>query len=113
WSGDGGFYSFENGHMMLWTELKNPEERPIYAHHERLKEKLGDARADNIVNTTRNLCLYPNAYLIDQISTQIRLMRLIFSSETKILCGLGISSLYELFDVSRNDSQNDSEAKHD
>lgn len=24
WSNEGGFYSFENGHMMLWTRLTNP-----------------------------------------------------------------------------------------
>ena len=26
----GGFYSFENGHMLLWTNWANPEDRPLY-----------------------------------------------------------------------------------
>ena len=24
----GGFYSFENGHLLLWTSWANPEDRP-------------------------------------------------------------------------------------
>lgn len=67
----GGFYSYENGHMLLWTRLLNPEVRPVYSRADELKQKFGEARADSIVNQTRNLCLYPNVYLMDQFSTQI------------------------------------------
>lgn len=84
WSGDGGFYSFENGHMMLWTQVRNPEVRPVYQHYEELKERLGENRADFIVGTTKNLCLYPNVYLMDQFSTQIRVLRPISVDKTEV-----------------------------
>ncbi|HIZ51616.1 MAG TPA: Rieske 2Fe-2S domain-containing protein [Candidatus Pseudomonas excrementavium] len=84
WSSDGGFYSFENGHMMLWTRLTNPQVRPVFKHLERLQEKVGEARADAIVNTTKNLCIYPNLYLMDQFSTQIRVLRPISLNKTEI-----------------------------
>ncbi|MCO5785742.1 benzoate 1,2-dioxygenase large subunit [Pseudomonas sp. G11-1] len=84
WSSEGGFYSFENGHMMLWTRLTNPQVRPVYKHLERLQGKVGEARADAIVNTTKNLCIYPNLYLMDQFSTQIRVLRPISLNKTEI-----------------------------
>ncbi|MEE3215677.1 MAG: RHO alpha subunit C-terminal catalytic domain-containing protein, partial [Pseudomonadota bacterium] len=80
----GGFYSYENGHMMLWTRLLNPEVRPVYEHKERIEQELGEARADNIVNQTRNLCLYPNVYLMDQFSTQIRVLRPLAVDRTEV-----------------------------
>lgn len=84
WSTKGGFYSFENGHMVLWTRLLNPEVRPVYSQLERLQKQVGAARADAIVGMTRNLCLYPNAYLMDQFSTQIRVLRPIDVDKTEI-----------------------------
>ena len=84
----GGFYSFEHGHMMLWTRLLNPEVRPIYQQLDALNAKFGEARSDSIVNQTRNLCLYPNVYLMDQFSTQIRVIRplAVDKSEVTIFC---------------------------
>ena len=35
----------------------------------------GDAKGDFMVTGSRNLCLYPNVYLMDQFSTQIRHFR--------------------------------------
>ena len=84
WSGEGGFYSFKNGHMMLWTRVANPTARPVYSLLDELKEKVGEARADTIVNQTRNLCLYPNVYVMDQFSTQIRVLRPISVNKTEI-----------------------------
>ncbi|WP_024889972.1 Rieske 2Fe-2S domain-containing protein [Luteimonas huabeiensis] len=80
----GGVYAFENGHILLWTNTMNPEVRPIYAHREALKARLGEERADFIVRQTRNLCLYPNVYLMDQFSTQIRVTRPISVDRTEV-----------------------------
>lgn len=80
----GGVYAFENGHILLWTQLLNPEVRPVYAHREALAERVGQERADFIVNQTRNLALYPNVYLMDQFSTQIRVVRPISVNETEV-----------------------------
>nr|WP_276110639.1 SRPBCC family protein [Halomonas sp. JS92-SW72] len=85
WSkSQGGFYSYENGHMLLWTRLLNPEVRPVYQNREWIQAQFGEARADSIVNQTRNLCLYPNVYLMDQFSTQIRVLRPISVDETEV-----------------------------
>ncbi len=80
----GGVYGFENGHILLWTRTMNPEVRPVYSHREALKERLGEDRAEFIVSQTRNLCLYPNVYLMDQFSTQIRVARPINVDKTEI-----------------------------
>ena len=80
----GGVYGFDNGHLLLWTDTLNPEVRPVYAHREELEQRLGKARADVIVGQTRNLGLYPNLYLMDQFSTQIRVVRPISVDQTEI-----------------------------
>jgi benzoate/toluate 1,2-dioxygenase alpha subunit len=80
----GGVYAFEHGHILLWTRLLNPEVRPIYAHRDALAERIGRDRADAIVDQTRNLCVYPNVYLMDQFSTQIRVVRPIAVDKTEV-----------------------------
>lgn len=80
----GGVYSFENGHILLWTNTLNPEVRPVYAHREELEQRLGKDRTRFIVGQTRNLGLYPNVYLMDQFSTQIRVVRPISVNETEV-----------------------------
>ncbi|WP_165191537.1 Rieske 2Fe-2S domain-containing protein [Caulobacter soli] len=80
----GGVYSFEHGHILLWTNLLNPEVRPVYAHRQALAERLGPTRADQIVAQSRNLGLYPNVYLMDQFSTQIRVVRPVSVDKTEV-----------------------------
>ena len=80
----GGVYAFEHGHILLWTNLLNPEVRPVYAYREALAERFGPDRAGHIVGQTRNLCLYPNVYLMDQFSTQIRVVRPISVNQTEV-----------------------------
>lgn len=84
----GGVYGFENGHMLLWTKMLNPEVRPLYSQLDRLNGTLGEEKTNFIVNETRNLALYPNVYLMDQFSTQIRVVRPISvdKSEVTIYC---------------------------
>jgi benzoate/toluate 1,2-dioxygenase alpha subunit len=80
----GGVYAFENGHILLWTNLLNPEVRPVYGHRAELEGRLGKDRADYIIGQTRNLCVYPNVYLMDQFSTQIRVVRPIGVDQTEV-----------------------------
>jgi len=80
----GGVYGFENGHILLWTSLLNPEVRPVHAHRAELEQRLGKTRTDFIIGQTRNLCLYPNVYLMDQFSTQIRVVRPISVDRTEV-----------------------------
>ncbi|WP_445207665.1 benzoate 1,2-dioxygenase large subunit [Aquabacterium sp. G14] len=80
----GGFYSFENGHMLLWTKWANPEDRPAYQIRDELVEKFGQARADWMIGHSRNLCLYPNVYLMDQFGSQIRVLRPLSVDKTEV-----------------------------
>ena len=80
----GGFYSFENGHLLLWTNWENPEDRPNWERREELAAQFGQARADWMVQRSRNLCLYPNVYLMDQFSSQIRHYRPIAVDKTEV-----------------------------
>lgn len=80
----GGFYSFEHGHMLLWTRWANPEDRPAFKQRAELVERCGQARADWMINHSRNLCLYPNVYLMDQFSSQIRVLRPIAVDQTEV-----------------------------
>ena len=80
----GGVYGFENGHILLWTKTLNPEVRPIYEQREEITARLGETQAEQIINQTRNLCLYPNVYIMDQFSTQIRVTRPISVNKTEV-----------------------------
>jgi len=79
-----GVYGFEHGHMLLWTKTMNPEVRPVYQYREEIKARVGEVKADFIVNQTRNLCLYPNVFLMDQFSTQIRVVRPLSVDKTEV-----------------------------
>ncbi|BAW26939.1 benzoate 1,2-dioxygenase large subunit (plasmid) [Pseudomonas putida] len=80
----GGFYSFENGHMLLWSRWDNPEDRPLYAKRDELAAEFGQVRADWMIGHSRNLCLYPNLYLMDQMSSQLRITRPISVNKTEV-----------------------------
>ncbi|WP_449045178.1 Rieske 2Fe-2S domain-containing protein [Paracoccus versutus] len=79
-----GVYGFENGHILLWTNTRNPEVRPVWNRREEIAARLGEEKAGFIVNQTRNLCLYPNVFLMDQFSTQIRVVRPLGVDKTEV-----------------------------
>ncbi|MEJ5961490.1 Rieske 2Fe-2S domain-containing protein [Pedobacter immunditicola] len=80
----GGVYGFENGHILLWTRKINPEVSPVYHQKDRLIKEFGEEKADFMVNLTRNLGIYPNVFLMDQFSNQVRVIRPISVDETEI-----------------------------
>ncbi|AWB82499.1 benzoate 1,2-dioxygenase large subunit [Corynebacterium yudongzhengii] len=81
---EGGYFSYPNGHLMLWQEWGNPEDRPVYDRLETLKELHGEERANFMVGVSRNLCLYPNVYIMDQFSTQIRRLEPVGVDKTEV-----------------------------
>ncbi|MFE7129291.1 benzoate 1,2-dioxygenase large subunit [Streptomyces sp. NPDC057638] len=80
----GGFYSFDHGHLLLWTKWLDPANRPLHDRRDELVEAFGEARADWMIGVSRNLCLYPNVYLMDQFSSQIRHFRPISVDRTEV-----------------------------
>jgi benzoate/toluate 1,2-dioxygenase alpha subunit len=83
-----GFYSFENGHLLLWGNWDNPENRPNWDRRDEWSKKFGAPRADWMIRKSRNLCIYPNLYLMDQFSSQIRVYRplAVDKAEVSIYC---------------------------
>ena len=79
-----GIYGFDNGHILLWTTVLNPEVRPVWDQREELEQRLGKERAGFIVGQSRNLALYPNVFLMDQFSTQIRVVRPLAVDRTEV-----------------------------
>ncbi len=80
----GGYWSFPHGHLCLWTWAANPEDRPLWDRLDTLKSTFGDAKGEFMVKGSRNLCLYPNVYVMDQFSTQIRHFRPIAPDRTEV-----------------------------
>ena len=80
----GGYWSYPNGHLCLWTWAANPADRPLWDQMDTLKEKFGEAKGEFMVKGSRNLLLYPNVYLMDQFSTQIRHFRPISVDQTEV-----------------------------
>jgi benzoate/toluate 1,2-dioxygenase alpha subunit len=80
----GGYYSFEHGHLLLWTRWLDPANRPLAERRDELVEEFGEEKADWMIGVSRNLCLYPNVYLMDQFSSQIRHFRPISVDRTEV-----------------------------
>jgi benzoate/toluate 1,2-dioxygenase alpha subunit len=80
----GGFYAFRHGHMLLWTKWANPEDRPNFARRDEFVARFGEAYADWMIQHSRNLCLYPNVYLMDQFGSQIRVLRPLSVDRTEV-----------------------------
>ena len=80
----GGFYAFQHGHLLLWTAWANPENRPVFRRYPEFIEKYGKERADWMVAYLRNLCIYPNVYLMDQFGSQIRVWRPLSVNRTEV-----------------------------
>jgi benzoate/toluate 1,2-dioxygenase alpha subunit len=80
----GGFFAFKNGHMCLWTRFVNPQDRALHERRAELVKRCGESRADWMIEHSRNLCLYPNVFLMDQMSSQIRVFRPISVDKTEV-----------------------------
>jgi len=83
---DDGWFSFPNGHSVLFSEMPNPEVRSGYATMmPRLVEEYGQKKADWMMKRLRNLNIYPSLFFMDQISSQLRIIRPVAWNKTEIL----------------------------
>lgn len=73
-----------NGHLLLWTTWADPTNRPNYPMLEQWTREFGETKAEWMVGVLRNLCLYPNVFLMDQFSSQIRVFRPIGVDKTEV-----------------------------
>jgi benzoate/toluate 1,2-dioxygenase subunit alpha len=80
----GGYFAFDNGHVLLWNEWPNPQVRPAFSQHEAFTVRLGRDQADWMTSYLRNMLIYPNVFLMDQMSTQIRVFRPLAVDKTEV-----------------------------
>lgn len=80
----GGFYELGNGHTMIWSDWSNPEARPLWPRREELARDMGAERAAWTIGRLRNMLLYPNVFLMDQMSSQIRMFRPLAVDRTEV-----------------------------
>jgi benzoate/toluate 1,2-dioxygenase alpha subunit len=80
----GGFYDFGHGHLVIWRDWDNPQDRFNYADLPALTERLGAVKAQWAVGRLRNLFIFPNLMLMDQMSTQIRVIQPLSVGKTKV-----------------------------
>jgi len=80
----GGQWAFGNGHTGIWFNFPNPENRPIYQRLPELTESYGAERARWMTSVFRNLSVYPNLHLLDQMATLIRTFRPLSVDRTEI-----------------------------
>jgi len=81
-----GYFSYGNGHVTLYGELPNPKDRPLHMGGKMpgIIEKFGKDRGEFMGSFLRNTCLYPNVFLMDQMSTQIRHFRPVAVDKTEV-----------------------------
>ncbi|ALI56533.1 benzoate 1,2-dioxygenase large subunit [Celeribacter marinus] len=80
----GGFHSYVNGHLLLWTTWADPSSRPNYGRLDEWSATYGKTKAEWMVGVLRNLCVYPNVFLMDQFSSQIRVFRPVSVDKTEV-----------------------------
>ncbi len=83
---DDGWFSFANGHSVLFSDMPNPEVRPGYANvMPRLLQEHGEPKARWMMHRLRNLNIYPSLFFMDQISSQLRIVRPVAWNKTEII----------------------------
>lgn len=83
---DDGWFSFKNGHSVLFSDMPNPAVRPGYdVVMPYLLERFGEKRAKWAMHRLRNLNLYPSLFFMDQISSQLRIVRPVAWNKTEVI----------------------------
>ncbi|OTG66477.1 anthranilate 1,2-dioxygenase large subunit [Acinetobacter silvestris] len=83
---DDGWFTFKNGHGVLFSDMPNPDVRPGYQSvMPRLVDEYGQETAEWMMHRLRNLNLYPSLFFMDQISSQLRIIRPVAWNKTEII----------------------------
>lgn len=80
----GGYFDFGHGNTMIWGDWTNPQDRFNFHRREEFSRRMGPLRADWVIGRLRNLLLYPSVFLMDQQSSQIRIIQPISVDRTKV-----------------------------
>lgn len=83
-----GLCDLGGGHMMLWARRGNPDAAPLAEREDWLRRTHGEEISDWMLRRGRNLFLFPNVLLMDQSSTQIRVVipHAVDLTEVRVYC---------------------------
>jgi benzoate/toluate 1,2-dioxygenase alpha subunit len=79
-----GAYDLGNGHMSIWATHTTPERRPVWRRKDWLEQTLPPEHVRWILTRGRNLSVFPNVMIMDNPSTQIRLMRPVSAQRAEV-----------------------------
>ncbi len=79
----GGTFLFDYGHALNWLSQPEAEKRPIWPVIDEIRERLGDLRAQWMLNL-KNCVIFPNMQIADATSLLIRTFRPISVDETEM-----------------------------
>lgn len=83
--GTGGFFSFPQGHQIVWGMAGAPDARANSHIVSWLQQTYGEEAAWWTNKTIRNLLLFPNVFLMDQNGMQIRIVRPLSVNKTEVI----------------------------
>jgi benzoate/toluate 1,2-dioxygenase alpha subunit len=81
----GGYFYFGGGSACVWTAYANVNDRPNIEMRQEYEAKVGVERAKWMIETQRNLLLFPNMLLSDSASMQIRIIRPLSVNKTEVV----------------------------
>lgn len=84
WGKEAGWYDLGNGHVMIWLVSSDPKGRSLWEQRDELVKRVGESRTRWMVERQRNLMLFPNVQLMDQNSTQIRVIHPLAVDQTEV-----------------------------
>jgi benzoate/toluate 1,2-dioxygenase alpha subunit len=84
-TGHSGFYAFDQGHAVLYAVYPNYQDRPNFEFRDSFLKKYGEDRTEWMTQRLRNLMIMPNVFLMDQMSTQIRVFRPLSVDRTEVI----------------------------
>ncbi|MCK9513912.1 MAG: aromatic ring-hydroxylating dioxygenase subunit alpha [Pigmentiphaga sp.] len=80
----GGYFDFGRGHVTIWRDWDNPQDRFNFTMLPKLQSRLGHVRAHWAIGRLKNLLIFPNLMLMDQMSTQVRVIHPIAVDRTRV-----------------------------
>ena len=83
-----GSYDLGHGHLGIWAQRTTPEVHPLWTQKERLEREFSPERVNWMLYRGKNLFIFPNVLIMDNPSTQIRVIQPVSpdSAEITVRC---------------------------
>ena len=79
-----GAWDLGRGHTMIWGDVPMVDSRPLNQSRAEIEQRAGTTAAHWMINRSRNVGLFPNVFVMDQTSTQIRVFRPLSVDRTEV-----------------------------